>query len=36
MGYKEMITGDYMTGREAERKESEAPEVDMEKIPDLF
>jgi acetolactate synthase-1/2/3 large subunit len=34
MGYREMITGDYITPRGAEPKEHE--EKDMTKIPDLF
>ncbi len=36
MGYKEMVTGDFIVAREVHRPEKEHEEVDMTKIPELF
>ncbi|HOJ32126.1 MAG TPA: biosynthetic-type acetolactate synthase large subunit [Candidatus Hydrogenedentes bacterium] len=36
MGYKEMVTGDYIVPRKIEQEKTEHEEVDMTKIPDLF
>ena len=34
MGYKEMLTGDYIKARKVKVEKTE--EADMEKVPDLF